>query len=149
MAVEQEFEILNNGDNFMAWEYLRQLIDDGQPMPDWAARYFLKVADAMKDFDPYEDDATDLLAAMEVKYSPPSPEKTSKAKVDYDDIYWCISKWLMEGRTTGVSISDCVRRYIDERERPNREPLDFETVRSAYNTARVERAEIVEQTRDV
>jgi hypothetical protein len=144
LAVEQEAKILNDGDNFMAWKHLRHLIEDGRPLPDWAEKYFLKVVQAMESFDPHEDSPTYLLRAFEVACSPKQPPRKRKSTVSYGHVFWCFSLWMAEGLT----VADCIERYVSKFSGADGdEPLDSDTIKSAYYTVRKERIEAANQDR--
>lgn len=155
-SVEQSDEFLNQiaeaavdegGDAFTAWGCLHNMINTGEPMPHWAQQYFLDAATAIEVFDPNEDEATDILGVLQIKHSPKIQPRNRKSRVDYDDIYWCISYWMAEKGASGKTLADLFRRYIDESEKEDEEPLDFNTVKSAYHTVRRERVEAMDQER--
>lgn len=154
-SVEQRDDFLNelmeagatadtDGDAYMAWSHLQQLLIDGSALPHWAAQYFLRVAQVVDDFDPYEGDAMPILRALEIKHSLRRPRRKRKTSLDYDHVYKCISEWKCEKGKP--SIDKCVGRYCEENA-TDEGPLNSDTVRSAYNTVRKERLSALDQYR--
>lgn len=152
-SVEQKDDFLNevaeatsedSFDAYMAWHQLRQMLEEGSELPKWAVQYFLNIARVVDDFDPFENDATSILRALHFRHSPELPKRRRKTKLNYDHVYQCISLWQLEDRKK--SIGDCIGEYCTKYQ-TDKNPLDSDTVRSAYYTVRKLRLDMVEQSR--